>query len=59
MLFEFLDLNTVMKIRDYEILKRFIKKEIEDNDYISVDKIRTLLEVLEEKEERNDDLSIK
>ena len=54
MLFEVLDLKTVMKIRDYEILKNFIKKEIENNDYISVDKIRVLIEVLEEKEKCND-----
>ena len=54
MLFEVLDLKTVMKIRDYEILKGFIKKEIENNDYISVDKIKVLLEVLEEKEKENE-----
>lgn len=54
MLFEYLSLETVMNLRDYELLKKYLKKEIEEENYISIERLTNFLEILEEKEKENE-----
>lgn len=43
-----LDLKTVMKLRDYELLKKYLKKEIEQENYISIERLTKFIEILED-----------
>lgn len=54
MLYESLSLKTANKLRDYELLKKYLKKEIEKESYISIERLTKFLEILEEKEKDNE-----
>lgn len=52
---EILSIETAKKLRDYELLKNFIKKEIERETYLSVEKVTRFIELLEEKEKEDNE----
>ena len=48
--YEILSVETAKKLRDYELLKKYIKKEKEKDSYFAIDKIIEFVEMLEGKE---------
>lgn len=51
---EIMSMETIKKLRDYELLKKFLKKELENETFISTDGIKKFIELLEEGEETNE-----
>lgn len=52
---EILSLKTAQNLRDYELLKKFIKKEIEKENYVFYERIKNFIEILEEKEKEKNE----
>ena len=52
---EIMSIETIKKLWDFEILKTFVKKEIENETYISTDGLKKIIEILEDKGEENNE----